>query len=125
MEKARIRRATSRVQSSWRRAALIGLLAGGLPMAAQAQPWLPNGTDIYFNGGKVGIGTTAPAYQFDLRGGDMAIDNTKSIYFRNSAGAASLNSRMFRSSGGTLRIVYETSLSIDATDGAVFKLNNA
>ncbi len=47
--------------------AVIGLLIL-LCASVQAQPWLYNGSDIYYNGGKVGIGTSTPVAALDVRG---------------------------------------------------------
>ena len=37
------------------------------PAAMAPYPWLPNGSDIYFNTGKVGIGTTIPASSLHIK----------------------------------------------------------
>lgn len=69
---------------------LFAVLYG--PSVANAQ-WLPNGNDIYYNTGNVGIGTTTPTpnYQLDVNGntnvsGNLHIQNGGGIRVENSSG---------------------------------------
>jgi hypothetical protein len=58
------------------RLALIGaVLVVGAPVAAQPS-WQPNGSNIYFTGGSVSIGTSAPVYPLYVVGGSAAVVGT-------------------------------------------------
>lgn len=124
MENVNVTPAASAALRNLKRVALIGLLGLAMPMTAHAADWVATGDDIYYIAGKVGIGTIAPAFQFDLRGGDMAIDNGQSIYFRASGGTTSVGSRIHRASGGALRIAWSTAMIFDSYDNTPFRIAN-
>ncbi|MCX7616023.1 MAG: hypothetical protein N2Z68_01380 [Patescibacteria group bacterium] len=41
------------------------------PPNGSSQFWLLNGTNIYYNSGNIGIGTTTPSYKLSVEGGDI------------------------------------------------------
>jgi hypothetical protein len=72
-------------------AATIILLGHGQIASAQ---WTPNGTNVYYNGGNVGIGNSGPSSRLQVLGGDISLgsddgannptlNNGKTLRFRN------------------------------------------
>lgn len=45
-----------------------------------AGDWVPSGDNIYYDAGRVGIGTTAPAYTFDVRGSFQFVDDVNGLW---------------------------------------------
>jgi hypothetical protein len=56
---------------TWKKLGLVIALATFTIGIAEAQQWVPSGTNTYFNTGNVGIGTTSPQYKLHLWSTDL------------------------------------------------------
>ncbi len=83
------------------------------PLTTIAESWIgPSSTaGIYFKGGYVGLGTTNPEYQFDVRGGIFRIANTVSsnikggaIYYDATNVALRISAYNWGAGGGALQL---------------------
>lgn len=89
------------------------------PVLAAVGDWQVQGSNIYYNDGKVGIGTTNPGTNLDVNG-SVTVSNNKSFNFRDSFGNYD-GTRLYRGTGDSLRMLYNASqFSIDALDDNPF-----
>ena len=83
---------------------VLALDAGGnlVWTSDPAGQWVTSGSNIYFTGGSVGIGTNSPGSLLDLAGGDIRLNSVYGINKSNSDGYIHLSGGTSNVLGGTI-----------------------